>query len=81
MGTPLCIDRFEGPDKGLAVLVADDGREAIVARSLLPEGAEPGWVIDCTFVHNKESSERLAGEVRAVQAELRTTDPGGDIRL
>ena len=81
MGISLCLDRFEGREKELAVLVDDEGRQVVVPRVLLPEAAAAGWMFDCGFEHNPVATTRLADEVRATQAELRKTDPGGDIRL
>jgi Protein of unknown function (DUF3006) len=81
MGISLCLDRFEGAEKQLAVLVTDDGLEVVMPRALLPAGTAPGSIITCTLEHNKEATHQLASDLKDVQAELRKTDPGGDIHL
>lgn len=81
MGLSLCLDRFEGPDKGLAVLADDEGRQLVVPRALLPLGAVPGSVFTCSFAYDVEATDRLADRAARLQAELRKTDPGGDIQL
>ena len=41
----LAVDRFEGRDKQIAVLVADAGRTAVIPRDLLPSGTRGGEVL------------------------------------
>jgi hypothetical protein len=76
------IDRFEGPDKGTAVLVDEDGATREVPRADLPAGAKAGDVLtpDLTAV-DAEATAALAAKARALQAELKARDPGGDIDL
>jgi hypothetical protein len=76
------IDRFEGPDKALAVLAYDDGATREVPRAQLPPDAKPGDVLtpDLKAV-DAEATAALAARTRAVQDELSARDPGGDIEL
>jgi hypothetical protein len=64
------IDRFE--DNGWAVLLLyPDGRRSFDApRELLPAGASPGDVFEVCFEHDREETERLAGENRRLLDEL-----------
>lgn len=82
MDRRLTIDRFEGPEKGIAVLVDEDGATREVPRADLPAGARPGDVLtpDLKAV-DAEATAALAEASRALQAELKARDPGGDIDL
>ena len=64
------IDRFE--DNGWAVLLAyPDGRRSFdVPRELLPEEAAAGDVFEVRFEHDREETERIAGENRRLLGEL-----------
>jgi len=64
------VDRFE--DSGWAVLLLyPDGRRSFDApRELLPAGASPGDVFEVRFEHDREETERLAGENRRLLDEL-----------
>lgn len=77
----LCVDRFEGPNRSIAVLLTDDGEPINVPGSLLPPDIKPGDVISITFERDAEATRKLADETRRVQRELSKGDPGGDIRL
>jgi Protein of unknown function (DUF3006) len=77
----LSVDRFEGTDKPLAVLLTDDGEAINMPRSLLPPAVKPGDVLTLTIEHDAEASRKLADETRKVQRKLSEGDPGGDIRL
>jgi len=77
----LSVDRFEGRDQSIAVLVAEDGRSIDVPRDFLPPGTKPGDVLSASFERDDEATTRLAEETRKIQDELRKTDPGGDIQL
>jgi hypothetical protein len=70
----LWIDRFEGDKKQAAVLLTDDGSPINFPKALLPKGARPGDVLTLQIERDTEATKR-------VQAELRKTDPGGDLRL
>jgi hypothetical protein len=48
---------------------------------LLPAGAKAGDVLSLTLERDDEATRALAEQTRAVQKDLRKTDPGGDIRL
>lgn len=77
----LSIDRFEGDDKRIAVLLDEDGRPINIPRDLLPRGAKAGEVLSLTFERDLEATRALAEETRAVQDDLAKTDPGGDLKL
>lgn len=77
----LSVDRFEGRDRPIAVLLTDDGESINVPGILLPPGVKPGDVLTLTLERDAEATRRLADETRRVQGELSERDPGGDIRL
>lgn len=77
----LSVDRFEGRDRSIAVLVAEDGRSIDVPIDFLPPGIAPGDVLRATFERDDEATKRLAEETRKIQDELKATDPGGDLQL
>ncbi|WP_165227254.1 DUF3006 domain-containing protein [Aquisphaera insulae] len=81
MQTTVSLDRFEGKDKSVAVLVTDGGESIDVPRSLLPAGAKAGDVLRLSLERDEGATRKLADDTRKVQAELRATDPGGDIKL
>ena len=81
MPTRLSLDRFEGKNKSIAVLVTDDGETINLPRSLLPAGARAGDVLTLTLERDAEATRKLADETRQVQQDLKETDPGGDIKL
>lgn len=77
----LSVDRFEGPEKSLAVLLTDNGEAITLPRSLLPAATRPGDVLTLSIEHDATASRKLADETRNVQRKLSEGDPGGDIRL
>jgi hypothetical protein len=77
----LSLDRFEGKDKAIAVLVDDDGATINVPRAFLPAGAKPGDVLAMTLERDEAATRKLADDTRKIQDELKATDPGGDIKL
>ena len=81
MTSRLCLDRFEGKNKSIAVLLTDDGDSISFPRALLPAGVKAGDVLSLTLERDDEATRKLAEQTRAVQKDLRKTDPGGDIRL
>ncbi|QEH34206.1 hypothetical protein OJF2_27410 [Aquisphaera giovannonii] len=81
MRTLLSLDRFEGKGRSIAVLVIDDGEPIHVPRSLLPADAKAGDVLSLAIERDEAATRRLADDTREVQADLRATDPGGDIKL
>ncbi len=81
MTTRLSLDRFEGKQKSIAVLVTDDGQSINLPRALLPPGAKAGDVLSLALEADPEATRKLAEETRKVQQDLETTDPGGDIKL
>jgi hypothetical protein len=81
VGVALSLDRFEGREKEIAVLVTPDGGAVSMPRTLLPAGARPGCVITLSLVVDEAATQALAAQTRAVQADLARTDPGGDISL
>jgi hypothetical protein len=79
--TLLSLDRFEGKNGSIAVLVTDDGETINVPRSLLPPGAKAGDVLTMTLQRDLEATRKLAEETRKLQQDLKRTDPGGDLKL
>jgi hypothetical protein len=77
----LTIDRFEGEKKQVAVLLADDGTAINFPKKLLPKGVKGGDILWLTIERDQAATEEVARQTRAVQDELKKTDPGGDIRL
>jgi hypothetical protein len=77
----LSVDRFEGKNKSIAVLLTDDGECISFPRALLPAGVKAGDVLILTLERDAEATRKLAEETRAVQRDLKQTDPGGDIKL
>jgi Protein of unknown function (DUF3006) len=77
----LSLDRFEGKNKSIAVLLTDDGDSISFPKVLLPAGAKAGDVLSLTLERDDEATRELAEQTRAVQKDLRKTDPGGDIKL
>jgi len=75
------LDRFEGTDPELAVLLTSDGTEITLPREMLPHGCRPGEILSCTLQRDLQATQKLAEETRALQARLKKTDPGGDITL
>ena len=59
MGKPLTIDRFEGNDKEIAVLVDEDGECQDVPRSKLPENAKAGDVLTESFEIDVDATEAV----------------------
>jgi hypothetical protein len=77
----LCLDRFEGKNKSIAVLLTDDGDSILFPKALLPPGVRAGDVLALTIERDDEATRKLAEETRAVQKDLKKTDPGGNIKL
>jgi hypothetical protein len=81
MTAQLSLDRFEGRNKAIAVLLTEDGTAIHVPRSLLPPGAKAGDVLRLTLDRDEEATRKLAADTRRIQDELIQRDPGGDISL
>jgi hypothetical protein len=77
----LSIDRFEGDKKQVAVLLTDDGTQVNFPKALLPRGVKAGDILSFTIERDTETTRQVARDTRAVQDDLKKTDPGGDIRL
>jgi hypothetical protein len=77
----LSVDRFEGDEKSIAVLLADAGEAIHMPRSLLPPGTGAGEVLTLTIERDDRATRGLAEETRRVHRKLSEGDPGGDIRL
>lgn len=78
MPAPLSLDRFEGK---LAVLATEDGVTIDVPREWLPADARPGEVFTIAFARDDDATRQLAEETRAIQAEMKAADDGGDLKL
>ena len=81
MNARLSLDRFEGDDKRIAVLLTEDGRSINVPRDLLPEDARAGDCLVLTLERDAGATAEVRKKTRAVRSRLRKTDPGGDIKL
>jgi hypothetical protein len=77
----LTIDRFEGRNKSIAVLLTDDGDQIDFPKKLLPKGARAGDVLSFSIERDAEATRQVVDQTRAVQDQLKKTDPGGDIKL
>jgi hypothetical protein len=76
----LSLDRFEGDKKQVAVLLTDDGTQVNFPKALLPKGSKAGDVFSLTIEKDTEETGKVADQSRVVHAELKKTDPGGDIK-
>jgi hypothetical protein len=74
----LTIDRFE---EDRAVVVTDDDQSLILPRAALPNDAREGDVLKLRFQVDKPATEGLRAQARALQDDLKKTDPGGDVSL
>jgi hypothetical protein len=77
----LSVDRFEGDRKQVAVLLADDGTQINIPRNLLPKGTKPGDILSLSIERDAGATRQVARQTRAVQSDLKKTDPGGDVKL
>ena len=81
MSQKLSIDRFEGPDEEIAVLVAEGLPPVNLPRSLLPDGASAGDVLTLSLKVDKAATEAVARATKKLQEELTKDDTGGDVTL
>ncbi|SIO19124.1 Protein of unknown function [Singulisphaera sp. GP187] len=81
MKTRLSFDRLEGERQEIAVLLTDDGTAINLPKRLLPKAARPGDVLSLSLARDVQATRQLADQTKAIQAELKATDPGGDIKL
>jgi hypothetical protein len=79
--TRLSLDRFEGRNKEIAVLVNDEAVIVNLPKSLLPPSTKLGDVLTLTLERDAAASRQVAQETRRVQDRLSECDPGGDIKL
>jgi hypothetical protein len=77
----LSLERFEGKNRSIAVLLTEDGQAISFPKALLPAGVKAGDVLALSLERDAEATRRLAQETRAIQDELKKTDPGGDLKL
>ena len=78
----MSIDRYEGDRKQLAVLVSDDGElQVTMPKKMLPKGCKTGDVMVMTMERDAAATEDVARKTKAVQAELKKGDKGGDLEL
>jgi Protein of unknown function (DUF3006) len=77
----LTIDRFEGDQKQFTVLLTDDGDQINFPKSLLPNGSKSGDILSLTIERDAQTTGKVADQTRVVQADLKKTDPGGDIKV
>jgi hypothetical protein len=81
MSTRVSIDRFDGDSKEYAVLLTQEGLGLRIPRSLLPKNAKPGDVFQVELKFDAAATQALEDEIRALQADLRKRDTGGDIEI
>jgi hypothetical protein len=81
MAIQLSIDRFEGEQSNIAVLLSDAGQQIDFPRDLLPAGAQPGGVLSVTIERDLAATEALREETKTLQDDLSQRDPGGDLEL
>jgi hypothetical protein len=81
MALKVTIDRFEGDDPALAVLLTDDGQPINFPRGLLPEAVQAGDVLRVEIRLDRRATNALKRGSRQVEEELDRSDPGGDIKL
>jgi len=81
MSVSLSVDRFEGDDNAIAVLLTEDGQSFNFPKALLPEGTETGEVLQLTLKRDAKATAELKTETRKIQDELAERDPGGDVTL
>jgi hypothetical protein len=77
----LSIDRFEGREKQLAVLVSDAGEEIVMPRRLLPKECKAGDVLTVAIERDVAATDKVAQRARQIQQKLKRSDPGGDVKL
>ena len=77
----LTIDRFEGDDKSIAVLLTEDGTSVNFPKGLLPRGAKAGDILSFSITRDAAATKDVADKTRQVQDDLKKSDPGGDIKL
>jgi hypothetical protein len=76
----LTIDRFEGKNKSIAVLLTDDGDQINFPRKLLPKGVNSGDILSFSIDTDAEATRQVAEHTRAVQDQLENSDPGGELK-
>ena len=77
----LSIDRFEGEQNNIAVLLSDAGQQIDFPRDLLPAGAQPGEILAFSIDRDLAATEELRAETKKLQDDLSQRDPGGDLEL
>lgn len=63
----LSIERFEGDEKQVAVLLADDGTQIDFPKALLPKGVNAGDILTLTIKKDAEATKKVAEQTSAVQ--------------
>ena len=77
----LSIDRIEGNQRQIAVLLTGDGVAINFPRALLPKGARAGDILTLPIERDAEATRKLAEATSKSQDQLERTDRGGDITL
>lgn len=72
---------FDRDEDGFAVLLTDDGKQIEFPKAMLPKGAKPGDVLSLTLDIDREATEKLKADTKALQNKLKKTDSGEDINL
>ncbi len=81
MSLHLCLDRFEGENKEIAVLLTDAGASINFPRDLLPVGARAGEILALSITVDTKATSRLKAETAKLQDQLGKSDTGGDVTL
>lgn len=81
MNLPISVDRFEGDQKEVAVLLLEDGRTFNIPRDLLPRGVKAGDALTLALERDPKAGEAAARRAKSLRDDLSKTDPGGDITL
>jgi hypothetical protein len=77
----LSIDRLEGDEKQIAVLLAEDGTTINFPKALLPKGSKAGDLLTLQIERDTKGTRKLAAATHKVQVQLKKSDLGGDVRL
>ena len=77
----LTVDRLEGPQQEIAVLLSDAGQQIDFPRRLLPENLREGDILDLDIRVDPDATRRAGEEIRRLQDELGGSDTGDDIVL
>jgi competence ComEA-like helix-hairpin-helix protein len=83
VGSPirLRVERPAEPPGGDVRLATEDGHEVVLPGHLLPGPVGVGEGLTLSIERDVESTRQVAEETRSIQEQLRSRDPGGDLKL